>query len=213
MIIPSRPSWLRNLFRYRGTALRRIWRRLLFTVMVSVIITFIDLGPEITLPGTDFVLHYQFHDDLTHLPFSLVGLALGIFLGFRNNTSYDRFWEGRKLWGRMVNTSRSITRQILTLIGPLAGATSADGTGSDGLSTAEREELTALHEELVRRVAAYVHAFRMHLRDQDAIDELVPLIDQAEVDSLREESNRPIAMLQTLGDRFREAWRLSLIHI
>ncbi|HBQ11833.1 MAG TPA: hypothetical protein DEF51_12000, partial [Myxococcales bacterium] len=57
----SAAGWVRNLFRYKGTALRRIWKRLLFTVAVSAVITFIDLGPPVPIPGTDWVLHYQFH--------------------------------------------------------------------------------------------------------------------------------------------------------
>ncbi len=48
-------------------------------------------------------------------PFTLFGIALAIFLGFRNNVSYDRFWEGRKLWGALLNTSRSLARQAQTL--------------------------------------------------------------------------------------------------
>jgi putative membrane protein len=47
---------------------------------------------------------------------SAMGLALGIFLGFRNNTSYDRFWEGRKLWGALVNTARTLARETLMFL-------------------------------------------------------------------------------------------------
>ena len=54
--------------------------------------------------------------NLTTLPFSLVGLALSIFLGFRNNACYDRWWEARKHWGRLINTTRSLARQIMTLL-------------------------------------------------------------------------------------------------
>ena len=44
------------------------------------------------------------------------GVALAIFLGFRNNSAYDRWWEGRKLWGGIVNNSRTLARQITTLL-------------------------------------------------------------------------------------------------
>jgi putative membrane protein len=53
---------------------------------------------------------------MTPIPFSLMGLALAIFLGFRNSTSYDRYWEGRKLWGELIVMCRSLTRQILTFV-------------------------------------------------------------------------------------------------
>ncbi len=217
MIVHRNPkSWLRMLFAYQGTALQRVWKRLAVTVFVAGVITYIDLGQ-----GGRWV----FHEDLTVLPFSLVGVALGIFLGFRNNTSYDRFWEGRKLWGRMVNTSRSITRQILTMIGPIQKEW--DGRLTDGMrshyygelpSQQEREaepdveELLAFHEEMVHRVAAYVHCFRMHLRDQDQLEKLEGLLHHKEIVKLADESNRPAAILQTLGDRFRDAWLRGWIH-
>ncbi|HLM48694.1 MAG TPA: bestrophin family ion channel, partial [Myxococcaceae bacterium] len=49
----------------------------------------------------------------TPAPFQIAGVALAIFLGFRNNSSYDRWWEGRKLWGGIVNQSRSLGRQVM----------------------------------------------------------------------------------------------------
>ncbi|MCB9593324.1 MAG: hypothetical protein H6719_11390 [Sandaracinaceae bacterium] len=217
MIVHRRPkSWLIMLFTWRGTALQRIWKRLAFTMALAWAITWVDLGQG----G-----RWTFHEDLTVLPFSLVGVALGIFLGFRNNTSYDRFWEGRKLWGAMVNVSRTITRQILTMIGPIQKEW--EGRLTDGmrshyygeLPTAEQrvsdpdmDELLDFHKEMVHRVAAYVHAFRMHLRDEDPLEELKRLLPDDEVEQLRNETNRPIAILQTLGDRFREAWLRGWIH-
>jgi len=159
------------------------------------------------------------------VPFSLVGVALGIFLGFRNNTSYDRFWEGRKLWGRMVNVSRSLTRQILTMVGPIQKE--YEGRLNDGVrghyygelpSEQDREddpdmdELLDFHKECVHRVAAYVHCFRLHLRDDWDMSDLEGLVPDEEIERLNEESNRPVAMLQTLGDRFREAWLRGWIH-
>ena len=41
---------------------------------------------------------------------SLIGTALGLVLVFRNNGSYDRYWEGRKKWGGIVNSSRNLAR-------------------------------------------------------------------------------------------------------
>ena len=41
------------------------------------------------------------------LPIALIGIALAFYLGFKNNSSYDRLWEGRKVWGRITNVSRS----------------------------------------------------------------------------------------------------------
>ncbi len=193
MVQEKRYSWLRLLLKYRGTALPRMKGRLALTTILAILVTSIDLN-----------LGY-FHADLTTFPFSLIGLALGIFLGFRNNTSYDRFWEGRKLWGSLVNTTRSITRQILTLVNEPASTGSVE-------QHADSEELIAFRREMVHRVIAYVHAFRHHLRDQDKLDQLETLLPKNEIELLRGEVNRPIAMLQRLGDRFRDAYRRGWVH-
>lgn len=63
---------------------------------------------------------------LTTIPFTLIGLPLAIFLGFCSNAAYDRFWEGRKLWGELVHRSRSLGRQCLSLVDdPVPAAASA----------------------------------------------------------------------------------------
>ncbi|HRI66001.1 MAG TPA: bestrophin family ion channel [Polyangium sp.] len=193
MVQEKRYSWLRLLFKYRGTALPRMRGRFTFTTLLAITITAIDLNLGF------------FHPDLTTIPFTLLGLALGIFLGFRNNTSYDRFWEARKLWGALVNTTRSITRQILTLVND-------PDTPSSSNVPVENDELVAYRREMVHRVVAYVHAFRHHLRDQDRVDDLNPMLSNDEIQSLRGEINRPIAILQRLGDRFRDAYRKGWIH-
>jgi putative membrane protein len=49
---------------------------------------------------------------------SLLGIILGLLLVFRTNTAYDRWWEGRKLWGQLVNVSRALARQLDALLPP-----------------------------------------------------------------------------------------------
>ena len=115
MWVEKKRSWLRTVI-LGGFALPHIWWRTLSVTALSIVVTIAYAEvPE---------LHYS----LTATPFTLVGLPLGIFLGFRNTTAYDRFWEGRKLWGGLVNTSRSLTRQILTLIEPQPEADPAAST-------------------------------------------------------------------------------------
>jgi len=178
MIVYDKPRWIHVVFMLRGAALVVIWKRILFVTLVSVLITY---------------LHERyglFHDSVTLVPFSLIGIALGIFLGFRNNTSYDRFWEGRKLWGRLVNVSRTLTRQIMTLDGPVGG----------------HPDLVARQKQLVYRLIAYVHLFRQHLREENAPEEVTGLLTSAEIEALRSEHNRPIAVLHWMGDDFRRDW-------
>lgn len=48
---------------------------------------------------------------------SILGIILGLLLVFRTNTAYDRWWEGRRLWGQLVNLSRGLARQLSTRLG------------------------------------------------------------------------------------------------
>jgi putative membrane protein len=179
-------GWLGLLVSTRGTVLARIWGRLLGITAVATAVTWLHLEAG------------WFAASLTPLPFTLIGLALGIFLGFRNNTSYDRFWEGRKLWGRLVNASRTLTRQVLTLI---------DRPQGDAVA------LQSTCSELVHRHVAYVHCLRHHLRGEtDSLEELRAHLPEAEVQALQDEHNRPAAILQRQGDSIAALWRAGQIH-
>ena len=180
MLVPERISWWRLVFKYRGTELPRTKYRLLSVAVVSTFVTFLEE-------------QHDWHPDLTPLPFQLIGVALGIFLGFQNNAAYDRWWEGRKLWGSLVNTSRSMARQVLTLVGPTEGP--------------EAEEAAALRDVLVRRIIAFAHALRLSLRDDDDLTDLERFLDADEVRRLKSESNRPFAINQGTAERLRAAWK------
>ena len=106
MIVRPRPHWLHLLFVRRGSLMQRILSQLLFILALSTLVV---------------VMHGQlFHwkVTLTSGPFSLMGVALAIFLGFRINTSYDRYWEARKHWGAVLVETRNLARKALTMVGP-----------------------------------------------------------------------------------------------
>ncbi|WP_435018715.1 bestrophin family protein [Tundrisphaera sp. TA3] len=107
---PNR-HWLRDL-RHLGTSwtLRRVIRAValvgLYSIGLSVAIMRLDLEGHRAISGT----------------FSLLGVILSIVLAFRTNSAYDRWWEGRKLWGMLVNHSRNLAIQIDALLPPEDGA-------------------------------------------------------------------------------------------
>ena len=184
-MIVKNTHWLGLIVSLRGTAMRTILPRVATTTLAAVVVTYLQWR------------YHFFGKGLSALPFSLVGVALGIFLGFRNNTSYDRFWEGRKLWGRLVNASRSLTRQILNLL---------------VIDKDAPHEVQEVHKELVYRLAGYVHAVRLHLRDDRSTEDLAPFFPAEELEALAKEHNRPIAILQKLGDRLQECWHAGWVH-
>ncbi len=190
MIIPDRNmGWFRLLFQRRGSTLPRLGGRLLVVFIVACVATAL-------YQATGHAI------DLTPTPFTLIGLALGVFLGFRNNTSYDRYWEGRRLWGQLVNDSRSFARLVLSTI-------SAEAT-PEGASRAE--QVPALHRDLVYRMIAYVHSLRLHLRGETHYGtELSGMLPDGELASLAEERNVPVAIVQRMSDVLQGARRHGLM--
>jgi putative membrane protein len=103
MIIRKKEHWFRMLFIWRGSVLPQLLPRLGVLFIIAFLITVFK----------ETLFKYNLH--LNPAPFTLFGIALALFLGFRNNASYERFIEGRRLWGSLLNTSRSLTRQALSL--------------------------------------------------------------------------------------------------
>lgn len=105
MIVRSqKPTLFTLLFAIRGTIVPVIWKKVLFTVLVSSFV--------VATHGQ--LLDYKIA--LTATPFTLWGLTLAIFLAFRNTTAYQRFWEARTLWGDLLIVCRNIIRQMLTFM-------------------------------------------------------------------------------------------------
>ncbi len=186
MWVDTRRSWIYHVI-FGGRTLPYIWPRVAIVSALSLVAT------------------YGYHRfpwlNLKITPFTLIGVPLGIFLGFRNNASYDRFWEGRKLWGSLVNTTRSFARQLTTFID---APEDADGS--------VKAEVAVEREALVRIVIAYVHAFRHHLRDQDTRAGLDKVLSEAELESIAKHENVPIAILGLLGDRLTAARKKGWVH-
>jgi ion channel-forming bestrophin family protein len=96
-------DWRSHLLDIRGSMLPEIMGRVITCVAWGAVVTVAhELLPRY-FAGFSLALPSVVH--------ALVGTALGLLLVFRTNASYDRFWEGRKLWGSMVNECRNLARQ------------------------------------------------------------------------------------------------------
>lgn len=119
-------------------------------------------------------------------PIAVVGGALGIFVSFRTNNAYARWWEGRQLWGRLINSSRHFATQVLTYV-----------------QEAPEVDLGATRRELLERHIAYVHALRCALRQQpiladEHVRRVLPEPARAELGA---ERNIPYALLHRQAER------------
>jgi putative membrane protein len=177
MIVRDRPSPLRLFLVMRGSILPTIWKSLAFTTLLAI---------GVTLTGGSLGSHKL---SLSAIPFTLMGLPLAIFLGFRNNAAYDRYWEGRKQWGELVLRSRSLARQCLGLVGVDAPFVADDAPKDPGDPRAR----------MLRRAVAYAHALRHHLRKSAPDAEVAPWLALAEWERVRTLPNLPYALMLEMG--------------
>ena len=121
---------------------------------------------------------------------AMLATVVGVFLVFRFNEAYNRWWEARILWGRLVNASRGFGRQVTTLL-------TRERLPELGTPEDERQ----LQRELLYRHIAYIKALRLSLRRQDSWREIEPFLDREEFDSLLRVANIPAQLIQRQGAR------------
>ncbi|MEB6664718.1 bestrophin family protein [Achromobacter ruhlandii] len=154
-------------FVLRGSIIPRIFSRILVITLLSCVVV--------------WMYHRQWFSP-THLsavPFSLFGLALSVFMGFRNNVCYDRWWEARKQWGDLIVQARSLARESAVLL---------------AASTAN-----PVQERLVRRCIGFGYALAARLRDQDVLEAVRPWVQPDELDTLAGNRNVPDALLLAIN--------------
>jgi putative membrane protein len=117
---------------------------------------------------------------LNFTPIGVLGSALAIFVAFRNNSAYGRWWEARALWGNIVNASRVLGRLIITFTDSHAHQPNYDRARSE-----------AFKRELVYQCIAYAHALRLHMRRQDEWGQLQALLPADEYQALLAAQNKP----------------------
>lgn len=103
MIVRPHPGW-RLLFVLHGSILPRIFPHLLGFALYSAAV----VG---TMRHLDLEL-----GDFGIAPFALLGVALSLYLGFRNNAAYERWWEARKLWGQLIYDIRNLARAVIAIV-------------------------------------------------------------------------------------------------
>ena len=131
---------------------------------------------------SSLIYFYQTHIATEPVPlnpsvFAILGISLAIFHGFCNNAAYDRFWEGRKLWGTLVWLSRNIARQVLTL---------------PNVSMAEKQAF-------IRHQIAFVHSLRQQLRGEDNTANLQRLLTVEEQQAVVGQDFIALRLTQIMG--------------
>ncbi|WFB66823.1 bestrophin family ion channel [Chryseobacterium sp. WX] len=162
------------LFIWRGSVLKKIIVQLFIITLFSLAIYFFK----------GRIFDYKVH--LNPTIFTLIGLALAIFMGFCNSASYDRFWEGRKLWGLLVIETRSLTRQILFLV-------------NDSSPEAKEEK-----ERMIKLISAFSWSLNFQLRDKSGTEHLERLLSPEQLQQVKNKKFIPNIILGFIADWLNE---------
>jgi len=105
MIKYNPKSWFVHILSFhKSDTIRILWKEILLMAILTGGITFLELN---------YLPKNVWHKELMAV-YSLVGFVLSLLLVFRTNTGYDRWWEGRKKWGELVNNTRNLAIKIAT---------------------------------------------------------------------------------------------------
>ena len=174
MIIRPRPHGWQLLYILRGSIVKAIAPKVLAILILSIAVAaVVELAPPTGI------------ERVSVTPFTLLGLVLSIFLSFRNSACYERWWEGRKLWGQLVYESRSLARQVNLLL--------ADDTG-------RRRRIAYL-------TTAFAHALAGRLRGRIVALMALPWLDKRQREQLGQRENVPDALLSMIAAELAQALR------
>jgi putative membrane protein len=164
----EKKRWVQIAFQFRGSVISTIYQRVLCCGLFGLFVTLLyQLKVSVSQPILGTVIP---------------SIVLGLLLVFRTNTAYERFWEGRKCWGSIVNNTRNIARQIWVSV--------------EEVSPKDREAKIAVLNLLV----AFAVATKLHLRGETVNQELEDLISTSRYYTLKNMNNAPLEIAFWIGD-------------
>lgn len=164
----SKKNLIVSVFKLKGSVLLTIWRKVLATVIFAIIVTILFQHGFTGLSQPSFA--------------SLIpGIVLGLLLVFRTNTAYERFWEGRKMIGGMIDVVRLLSRQLWVAI-----------------PVTSKQELEEKYSAIELLLAFFV-ASKLHLRHEPADESLASLVSPQQYAELQQISNMPLKIAEWLG--------------
>jgi len=109
MIDYNPKAWFTFIFRFhKADTVRKLFPMFIALSAYSALIAFLELELLKLSPNSDLKQITLIH--------SLLGFVISLLLVFRTNTAYDRWWEGRKLWGALVNNSRNLSLKLNAML-------------------------------------------------------------------------------------------------
>jgi ion channel-forming bestrophin family protein len=153
----NKQYWFHLAFQLRGSVLPAIYLRVTLVGIFGLIIS--------------ALYYFKYPVSQPILGSIIPSIVLGLLLVFRTNTAYERFWEGRRLWGNLVNDSRNMALQIWVM-----------------MNDVEPED-RAKRIAVLRLVIAFTVATKLYLRSEPVNRELKPLMSLSQYLQLKTISN------------------------
>lgn len=173
--MPSETSqWIKTVFRLRGSVINAIYQRVLWYCFFGLVISWLHY---LRIPVSQPILGSV-----------IPSIVLGLLLVFRTNTAYERFWEGRKIWGSIVNNIRNLARQIWVTI--------------EEKEPRDREGKKATLKLLI----AFAIATKLHLRSEPVNPELENLLTHSRYVKLTAMNNPPLEVAFWIGDYLQQQY-------
>lgn len=163
MIIRDKPGPVQLLFAVRGSVLPQIAGAMIGLTAIATALVALDRW-LVPIP------------DSAATPFAVLGVALSLFLGFRNNAAYDRWWEARKLWGALVADLRAFARELQVFM-----------PDSDA------------RRQILRLSLAFLHLHRLNLRRQSADAAMLAHLGAAGANDIAGAAHPPCAALDAIN--------------
>lgn len=179
-MLEKRLSWFESALQIKGSVIAAIYKRLLLCGAFGVLISILY---HLKIPVSQPILG-------TVIP----SIVLGLLLVFRTNTAYERFWEGRKCWGAIVNTIRNLARQIW-------------------VSIDEKEPEDKDHKiEALNLLVAFGIATKLHLRSEPINSDLEALMPDSKYITLKIINNPPLEIAFWVSDYLQQQYNRNCIN-
>lgn len=173
-------NWFKTTFHVKGSVIPSIFLRVMICAVLSLIVAYA------------YTVGYK----AVALPIdgTIPSLVLGLLLVFRTNTAYERFWEGRKLWGALTNEIRNLSRAIWVCV--------VEKTPAD-----RNNKISALY-----LLVAFAVATKLHLRDEKNSLELKDLVNNKKYEKLKHMNHIPLEIAFLVGDYLQEQYQRNCLN-
>ncbi|MCV9386729.1 bestrophin family protein [Reichenbachiella ulvae] len=148
-----------------------------YRIPLKYLLRFVYLDAAIVFMVSMFVFFFVRKVDFPIIPLGIptfMGTAISLLLAFKLGQSYDRWWEARKVWGAIVNDSRSLVLQALNF---------------------HKEGKCEQTERIAMRQAAFAHSLGQSLREQSAVKGIEGFVSSEELTRVSKHKNVPLALM------------------